>query len=154
MRNMLSGRIPYEATRPRAVVAPGNILAAGGVHSSVMSRRSPHIIEGACLRAARDARLRLARGQAGLSLISTTAPLFGSLSYAIGIISSFKGVGEEKTTAMAAINLSLSEAGIPMAFSLLVSLAAHVQYRAGAAQLEAFDTEMRAATLQLTNELR
>ncbi len=106
-------------------------------------------IEGACLRATRAARLRLARGQAGLSLIATTAPLFGGFSYAIGIVNSFKGVCGEKSAMFAAVSGSLSEAGVPMAFSLLIAIAAHVQYRAGQAQLEAFDVEMRAATQTL-----
>lgn len=72
----------------------------------------PHI-EGACLRAARVARQRLARGQAGLSLIANTAPLFGVFSYAIGIINSFKGLCGEKSAALAAVNLSLERSRHP-----------------------------------------
>jgi biopolymer transport protein ExbB/TolQ len=109
-------------------------------------------IEGACLRAARVTRQRLARGQAGLSMIATTAPLFGVFRYIVGIFDSFRTCGS--TSILGGVAGSLSEAGAPMALSLLVAVIAHVQYRACEAQLEAFDTEMHAATLSLANELR
>jgi biopolymer transport protein ExbB/TolQ len=113
-------------------------------------------IEAAMLASERAARIlhrKMGRGHASLAAIASSAPLVGLFGTVFGIVTSFVGCGGEKSTCMAAVVKNLSEAIWATAAGLLVAIFALWSYRYLCAQLEALDTEMRAATLELANLL-
>ncbi|MEP7367507.1 MAG: MotA/TolQ/ExbB proton channel family protein [Acidobacteriota bacterium] len=112
------------------------------------------LVEHACARAATREHERLARGSALLATISATAPWLGLLLTTRGIVFSFQGYGGEKWTCFAATVQSLSEAQYPAAFGLATAIVAWCLQHWMRARVRDFDTEMRATTLELMNELR
>ena len=131
-------------------VAPGHFYRTIGVYSRVRLL----LVEHACARAAADVHQQLARGTALLATISTTAPWLGILLTCYWIVNSFKGCGCEKSAMLRAISGSLSESLYLTAYGLATATFAwwlREHFRSVIAEL---DTEMRAATLTLLNELR
>lgn len=70
-----------------------------------------------------------------------------------GIFNSFKGIDGEKTTIMAMICRELSFSIAPTALGLLVALAALWCYKYLISEVDAFDSEMKNASLELVNNL-
>jgi len=86
-------------------------------------------------------------------VVVASAPLLGILATCLGIVGSFRGLGTEKWTAIAAICWSIAESLIPTVLGLLVGLVAFVGYRCLRAQVEALPSEMEDATADLLNQL-
>lgn len=93
------------------------------------------------------------RGVSGLATIASTAPFFGLFGSVLGIVNSFVGCGGEKSACMAALTERLSQAVIPTALGLLVAIPALWSYRHLCAQIEAFDVEMDAISVEILNRL-
>jgi signal peptidase I len=95
----------------------------------------------------------MSRGVQSLALISATAALIGFLSTVLGIMNSFQSMGASKTTAMAATADRLSQAMTPGLLGLLVAILALWFHRYLNNDLEAFDLEMKNASVDLVNRL-
>jgi biopolymer transport protein ExbB/TolQ len=104
-------------------------------------------------RVAAELHRKMGRGRASLAAIACSATFVGLFGTVIGIVTSFRGVNGERTAAMAALTEYISEAIWSTAVGLLVAIVALWSYRYLCSQLEAIDTEMRAATLELANLL-
>ena len=104
-------------------------------------------------RAATIVHARLKRGLSSLATISSTAPWFGVLGTVIGIVTSFRGLGTDKTTALAVIGGLLGQSLVPTGIGLLTALVAFGSYKYLSATLHRFDGEMHTATLQMMNDL-
>jgi biopolymer transport protein TolQ len=96
---------------------------------------------------------KMGRGRASLAMIASSAAFLGLLGTVFGIINSFVGCGGEKSICMAAVTMNLSEAIIPTAVGMSIALWATWCHKYVCSELEIFDTEMRAATLELANSL-
>jgi len=68
-------------------------------------------------------------------------------------VNSYKGLGTSKWAALAALTESLSESLVPTAMGLIVALVALWCYKYLLAEVEAIDSEMENAALQLFNHL-
>jgi len=93
------------------------------------------------------------RGVDSLATIASMAPWLGVFATVFGIFNSFKGIDGEKTTIMAMICRELSFSIAPTALSLLVALAALWCYKYLISEVDAFDSEMKNASLELVNNL-
>ncbi|PWU06997.1 MAG: hypothetical protein C5B51_11050 [Terriglobia bacterium] len=91
----------------------------------------------------------MARGLSGLATVGATAAFVGVFGNLLGIFNSFSGATGEKTTMMAAIARSLSEATWPTAFGLAVAVTALLGYRYFTGRLADMDAEMRDAIIEL-----
>jgi biopolymer transport protein ExbB/TolQ len=109
--------------------------------------------ERASLRAATVVHGEMKRGLGSLATIGSTAPWIGVLGTVRGIHDTFLGVNGSKESIMAAIFERLSQALVPAALGLFVALAALLCYKYLLAEVEAFDSEMESASLQLVNHL-
>jgi biopolymer transport protein ExbB/TolQ len=96
---------------------------------------------------------KMGRGRASLAAIASSAFFVDSLATVIGIVTSFRGVDGEKSTAMAFLLELLSEAIVPTAYGLFLAVFAFWCHSCVSRQLETLDTEMRAATLEMANAL-
>jgi biopolymer transport protein ExbB/TolQ len=96
----------------------------------------------------------LKRGLNSLATIASTAPWVGFFGTILGIHNSFGAVNGSKESIMANIFDGLSQAFVPCAFGLIVALVAMWCYKYLLAEVEAFDSEMEGASLQLINDLR
>jgi biopolymer transport protein ExbB/TolQ len=104
-------------------------------------------------RAAAVLHRKMGRGRASLRAIASSAPFIGILGTVIGIWSSFGGVNGEKSAIIAVLMWRRAEAITPTAAGLLIAIFASWCQGYLCSELEAFDTEMRAATLELANSL-
>lgn len=118
-----------------------------------MVRVEIELARNASERTGADVYRRMGRGRSSLAAIASSAFFVGIIGTVFAIVNSFTGVDGEKSAIMAAITWSLSQAIIPTAAGLLIAIFASVGNRYIGAQLEAFDFEMRAATLELANSL-
>lgn len=109
------------------------------------------LVELACIRAAAHEHQRLARGTTLLATVAATAPLMGLWLTEILMLDSFKGCGGERWTCYAALVHGLSEAQYPAAFGLTAAILAWCLREHFLRAIAEFDTEMRAATLELLN---
>jgi biopolymer transport protein ExbB/TolQ len=107
----------------------------------------------ASTRAAAVVHGQMKRGLGSLATIASTAPWLGVFATVFGVVNSFRGVDGEKTTIMAAICRELSVAIVPTALGLLVALTALWCYKYLLAEVEALDSEMEDASLELVNPL-
>jgi biopolymer transport protein ExbB/TolQ len=104
--------------------------------------RSAHVVHG-----------QMKRGVDSLATIASTAPWLGLFGTLVGIVYAFGGCGGDKGTCMAATARGLSESLVPAALGLIVALVAMWGYKYLLTELEAFDLDMEAASLQLVNTL-
>jgi biopolymer transport protein ExbB/biopolymer transport protein TolQ len=104
-------------------------------------------------RAATAVHSEMGRGLFGLATVASTAPFLGILLNVIGIVGSFTGVCGEKTAIMAALAGRFSESIVPTACGVAIAVTALTGHRLFTTQLSGIDAEMRAAILQLTNDL-
>jgi biopolymer transport protein ExbB/biopolymer transport protein TolQ len=95
----------------------------------------------------------LKRGLNSLATIASTAPWVGLFGTILGIHNSFGGVNGSKTSIMAYYFDGLSRAFVPCAIGLIVALVAMWCYKYLLTEVEAFDSEMESASLQLINDL-
>jgi biopolymer transport protein ExbB/TolQ len=95
----------------------------------------------------------LKQGLSSLATIASIAPLVGVFGNMTGILSSFVGCAGEKSACMAATVERLSESIWPTAFGLMVGLISVWCYKYLSGRLEAFDREMKNASLELLNQL-
>ena len=93
------------------------------------------------------------RGIASLATIAGIAAFVGIFGTVLGIVNSFTGGGGERSTVLAALNLSLSEALVPFCLGLLVALQAAATHTYLSTQLHALHLDMHAASLALSNTL-
>jgi biopolymer transport protein ExbB/TolQ len=96
---------------------------------------------------------QLKRGVNSLATVVSIAPWVGVLGTLFGIVGSFRGGDGEKSTLMALLCQSLSEAIVPCAFGIAVAVIALGFYKYLQGQIEAFDTEMETTSLGLMNAL-
>lgn len=104
-------------------------------------------------RAAAIVHLKMRRGRASLAAIASSAAFVGILGTSIGIVTSFRGLGTEKSTAIANLAELLSEAIVPTAAGIAIAILATWSHAYVSRQLEIFNLEMRAASLELANAL-
>lgn len=95
----------------------------------------------------------LRQGLTGLASVAAIAPFVGLLGNVFGIVSSFRGLGTERSTAMTSTFGYLAIALWPTALGLLVGLTAHWGYKYLTGRLAALDREMENASLELVNRL-
>ena len=126
-------------------------MIAHGVYHSV--RYDIEIAKLASQRTAAMVHQKVGRGRSSLAAIATSSLFVGTLGTVLGIVGSFHGVDGEKSALLAALNWSLAEAIYPTLASLLVGLFATWFHSYISNQLDIFDTEMKAATLELANAL-
>jgi biopolymer transport protein ExbB/TolQ len=107
----------------------------------------------ASARAAILTHAQLKRGVNGLATVVSIAPWVGLFGTVVGIYGSFRGGDGEKSTLMALLCQSLSEAIVPCAFGIVVAVIALWFYKYLKAQIEAFDTQMETTSLDLMNAL-
>ena len=107
----------------------------------------------ACERAARLVRLEASRGQATLAAIASSSVFTGVFATLIGIATSFRGLGTEKTTAMAFLTALLGHALVPTAGSIFIALFAAWGHSYIRRQVEQIDWQARSASLELANTL-
>ena len=93
------------------------------------------------------------QGLTGLATVAAIAPWLGLFGTLGGIFNSFRGVGGNKTSIMAAMASDLSDSLVPTAIGLLVGLSSLLCYRYLASRLEISDREMEGASLELVNQL-
>jgi biopolymer transport protein ExbB/TolQ len=113
-------------------------------------------IEAARRGSARSATLirrQMRQGLNSLATIASTAAWFGLFGTVLGMVNSFKGCGGERSICMAATVAGVSESLMWTAFGLVVALEALWFYRYLSTQVEAFEIEMKSASLQLANDL-
>jgi biopolymer transport protein ExbB/TolQ len=116
-----------------------------------------HDIEAAILASERAAAIvhqKMGGGRASLAAVASSASFIGILATLIGIATSFRGLGTERSTALSYLARYLCEAIVPTAEGILLAIFASWGHRYLTAQMEALDTEMRVATLDLANLLR
>jgi len=93
------------------------------------------------------------RGLRSLASVASTAPWVGLFGTVLGIHNSFGGFNGSKESLMAAIFEGLSQALVPAALGLIVALVAMWCYKYLLTEVEAFDSDMENASLQLINQL-
>ena len=93
------------------------------------------------------------RGLSGLASIASTAPLIGLFGTVIGLLYSFRGCGMARWACYAAIVGGIADALVSTALGLLVAVPAVWYYNYLSNKLEAFDIEMRLASLEVLNYL-
>jgi biopolymer transport protein ExbB/TolQ len=110
------------------------------------------IVQLACERAASLLRKKMGRGRASLATIAASAPLVGFFGTVIGMASvgAFEG---ERSAIIAGVCSGFSKAMVPAGAGILIAIFAWCGYRYICAQVETIDIEMRAASLDLANQL-
>jgi biopolymer transport protein ExbB/biopolymer transport protein TolQ len=98
-------------------------------------------------------RLDMKRGLNGLASIASTAPLVGLFGTVIGVLDSFKGCIGQKWFCEMMVLEGITEALVSTALGLLVAVPAVWFYNHLSNKLEAFDIEMKLASLELTTYL-
>lgn len=81
------------------------------------------------------------------------APFIWMIGAILGIVGTFTGFDGEKSTIMAAIAEGLSESMMPAALGLGLAITALWGYKYLAGQMQAFETEMRNAIIELASYL-
>jgi len=107
----------------------------------------------ASARAAAVVHGEMKRGLGSLATIVSTAPWLGVFATVFGIINSFKGFSGQWQNLLAQRFREFSWSLVPTALGLLVALAALWCYKYLVAEVEAFDSEMENASLELANNL-
>ena len=107
----------------------------------------------ACARTATCEHTRLSRGVNGLATVASLAPFVGMFGTIIGIVNSFLGICGDGTFYFAAVASRLGDAWPPTALALLVAMFAYVSYRYLRGQLDSFNMEMHAISLEFLNRL-
>jgi biopolymer transport protein ExbB/TolQ len=100
----------------------------------------------ACRRTAALVHLEMKGGVDSLATIASVAPLIGIFGTLVGIFTSFRGVGGEKTAMLARTAGYIAIGITPAALGLLIGLIALWSYLHLRACLATFDREMQAAT--------
>ena len=119
-------------------------------------RRRAEALEAARRASERSAAIvhgKMKRGLWSLATIASTAPWVGLLGTIRGFHDSFGGFDGSEKSLMGAIFDGLSQALVPAAFGVMVALVALWSYRYLVAEVEAFDSEMENASLQLIDQL-
>lgn len=93
------------------------------------------------------------RGLNSLASIAVTAPLVGVVGTVIVFVSSFRGIGSERSSGLIWFFRALPDSLAPTALGLVVAVLAFCFYRYLSARLENFDIEMKNASLELVDEL-
>ena len=93
------------------------------------------------------------RGLWTLATIASTAPWVGLLGTILGVNNSFRGFDGSEDSLIAVIFDGLSQALVAAAFGVMVALVALWSYRYLVAEVEAFDSDMESASIQLINQL-
>jgi hypothetical protein len=121
-----------------------------GVYAKQVIRATERAMSRAAVAAHED----LKHGLTTLATITSLAPFLGVFGtvWAIGF-DTFRGIGMEKSAAMAAVAEGLSRACLPAALGLLVGLQSLWCYRYFRDRLVEFDHEMENASLRLVNQL-
>jgi biopolymer transport protein TolQ len=118
-----------------------------------MMRYDIEAVKLASERAAAIVHRKMGRGRASLAATASSAAFIGIFGTVVGIVTSFRGLGTEKSTGLMYLAKYLSEAIVPTAWGLLVAIFASWSHAYLCRQLEGLDTEMRAASLELANSL-
>jgi biopolymer transport protein ExbB/TolQ len=96
---------------------------------------------------------KMKRGLWSLATIASIAPWVGLLGTIRGIHDSFGGFDGSKEALMVAIFEGLTRALMPTAFGVMGTLVALWCYRYLLSEVEAFDSDMENASLELMNQL-
>lgn len=105
-------------------------------------------------RAALTAHEDFNHGLITLATLASIAPFIGIFGTLCGIgLDTFRGLGTDKYTALAAVAEGLSTACVPAALGLLVGLQSLWCFRYFRRKLAGFDDEMEDASLKLLNQL-
>ena len=107
----------------------------------------------ASLRSAAIVHRELKRGVTSLATVVSIAPWLGLFGTLLGFASSFRSINGSKESIMAALFDSLSMAFMPCAFGLIVALITLWFYNYLLTEIEALDSDMDTAVLQLLNDL-
>jgi len=89
----------------------------------------------------------------GNATIAVTAPWIGVAGTITGMAASWVGYVGQKSAFMAQVSWRLTASMWSTALGIIVALAALYSYRYLRDKVEAFDSEMRAASLDLLNQL-
>jgi biopolymer transport protein ExbB/TolQ len=110
-------------------------------------------VERACARRASFVHLEMGTGITSLATIASTAPFLGIVGTLQGFNYMFRGIAGQRTEIMAALARELSDALVLTALGLAVALIAFWGCKHLRSKLEDLDREMKAASLELLNEL-
>ena len=127
----------------------GNQAPFSGVYFNVL----PGFVLRAATRQAAIVHASLARRVNGLASVACLAPWLGILGTCEMIVTSFRGCGCSQSSGLGALSGNLSDALHPAVIGLGIGLLAAWQRRYLTTRLEAFDSEMRCAALDLVNTL-
>jgi biopolymer transport protein TolQ len=104
-----------------------------------------------CRRAGANVHGSMMRRVTSLATVAPVAAFLGFFGTILGIVNSFHGFDGEKSAILAEINAGLSDAFAPTALGLMVAIPAFCFYKYLCERMEAFDTEMESAGLELVN---
>jgi biopolymer transport protein ExbB/TolQ len=127
----------------------------GGPHELARRRRAEalEVARRASERSAAVVHGKMKRGLWSLATIASTAPWVGLLGTIRGIHDSFRGCDCSKESLLGAIFDGLSQAFVPVALGVMVALVALWCYKYLLSKVEAFDSDMESASIQLINQL-
>lgn len=110
-------------------------------------------VERACRREALAISLKLKRGIGSLATISATAILIGLFGTVRGICNGFQTIGASRSTALAMTTEAIAQSLVPTLLGFFVAITAFVFYRYLCGRMEAFELEMKGASIDLANRL-
>jgi biopolymer transport protein ExbB len=102
-------------------------------------------------RSSAEVHLEMKRGLRGLATIASTAPFVGLFGTVLGILNAFKGCSGPLWYCLVAVIGGICEALVSTALGLLVAISAGWFYNYLSDKMEAFDIEMKVASLELVN---
>jgi len=91
----------------------------------------------------------LKRGVSALATIGSTAPFVSLFGTVVGIINTFKGISNEKSTGLGAVAGGISEALVTTAIGLFVAVPAVWMFNYFTGRVDAFDVEMGNSSSEL-----
>lgn len=110
-------------------------------------------VEIALQRASAAARVNMRRGMRSLASVTGTASFVGFFGTVLGIMNSFQSLGTSKSAALAALTGRLSDAMAPGILGLFVAAMAFWFHQYLSSRAQAFELEMKNASVDLINRL-
>jgi biopolymer transport protein ExbB/TolQ len=139
---------------PGAIVIATGLAAFQAEYTVSSSHKSAfETAQRASLLSSRAIRLRLSRGLNHMASISATIVFVGAFGTCYHMLTGFKGCDGPRESCMAAALYEYTRALVPIGWSFLVAVPTVWIYRYLESQMNAFDLEMKAAFLELSNYL-
>lgn len=150
----MAGRV--NGFRDRALSGTNRCLAVSVSSAAMETALNPYLIEcveRACRRESLAISLKLKRGIGSLATISATAIFIGLFGTVLGMFNGFQTIGTSRTTALAMTTEAIAQSLVPTLLGFFVAITAFVFYRYLCGRMEAFELEMKGASIDLANRL-